>query len=158
MRTVVLNAVRVADGPNFAAATSTTVELMFVRCALRCCLRLQVGLWDINHTAAEGTSSDSDNNNSSSYDGVLMFEPHRDYVSSLKWLGPSGAGLLTGSYDGLVRKLDVETGGCVGKCARGASLATCSRGGGRHVVAGMFAGCSSLGHASVCAPRTQAML
>jgi WD40 repeat protein len=42
---------------------------------------------------------------------VLMFEPHRDYVSSMRWLGPSGQGLLTGSYDGLVRRLDVETGG-----------------------------------------------
>lgn len=65
----------------------------------------QVGLWDINHSAEPDSSSDS-----SGYDGVLMFEPHRDYISSMKWLGPTGAGLLTGSYDGIVRRLDVDTG------------------------------------------------
>lgn len=43
---------------------------------------------------------------------MLLFEPHRDYVSSMKWLGPSGSALLTGSYDGIVRQLDVETGVC----------------------------------------------
>lgn len=71
---------------------------------------MQVGLWDIDHTAAAG-ADDSTDTNSSGYDGVLMFAPHRDYVSSMRWLGQSGTGLLTGSYDGLVRKLDVETGG-----------------------------------------------
>lgn len=68
----------------------------------------QVGLWDIDHTSA--------GDDSSTYDGVLLFEPHRDYVSSLKWLGPSGSALLTGSYDGIVRQLDVETGVCVCVC------------------------------------------
>lgn len=68
----------------------------------------QVGLWDIDHTSA--------GDDSSTYDGVLLFEPHRDYVSSLKWLGPSGSALLTGSYDGIVRQLDVETGVCVCAC------------------------------------------
>jgi WD40 repeat protein len=72
------------------------------------CAALQVGLWDIDHTPTAGEDSSTD---TSGYDGVLMFEPHRDYVSSMKWLGQSGSGLLTGSYDGLVRKLDVETGG-----------------------------------------------
>jgi WD40 repeat protein len=53
-----------------------------------------------------------------------MFEPHRDYISSMKWLGPSGAGLLTGSYDGIVRRLDVDTGVCgVGFVGGGAAWA-----------------------------------
>lgn len=65
-------------------------------------LHWQVGLWDVDHQAAD---SDDDG-----FDGVLMFEPHRDYISSLKWLGPSGAALMTGSYDGVVRRLDVESG------------------------------------------------
>jgi WD40 repeat protein len=71
-------------------------------------------VWDINHTASKVDDQDggsSGSSSSSGYDGVLMFEPHRDYVSSMKWLGPSGQGLLTGSYDGVVRRLDVETGG-----------------------------------------------
>lgn len=72
----------------------------------------QVGLWDIDHTSA--------GDDSSTYDGVLLFEPHRDYVSSLKWLGPSGSALLTGSYDGIVRQLDVETGACVCMVGKGA--------------------------------------
>lgn len=62
----------------------------------------KVGLWDVDHPSA--------GDDSSAYDGVLLFEPHRDYVSSMKWLGPSGSALLTGSYDGIVRQLDVETG------------------------------------------------
>lgn len=71
----------------------------------------QVGLWDIDHTSA--------GDDSSTYDGVLLFQPHRDYISSLKWLGPSGSALLTGSYDGIVRQLDVETGVWVCVCVVG---------------------------------------
>jgi WD40 repeat protein len=66
---------------------------------------MQVGLWDINHPAGSSNNNDS---SSSSYDGVLMFEPHRDYVSSLRWANTHT--LISGSYDGTVRTLDVNTG------------------------------------------------
>jgi len=67
----------------------------------------QVGLWDVDYQGGDDGSGGGDGGG---YDGVLMFEPHSDYISSLKWLGPSGQALLTGSYDGLVRRLDVATG------------------------------------------------
>lgn len=45
----------------------------------------------------------------SSCDGVAAFAPHSDYVSSLAWLD-GGARLLSSSYDGTVRRLDVCSG------------------------------------------------
>lgn len=81
-----------------------------------------MGLWDVDFKADDGSDGGTASSSSGDYDGVLMFEPHRDYISSLKWLGPSGAALLTSSYDGTVRRLDVDTGVCgegqiVGYCA-----------------------------------------
>ena len=56
-----------------------------------------VGFWNLN-----GTEDDP----------IVEFRPHRQYVCGLKWLGPSGAGgLLTASYDGSVRRLDLADGG-----------------------------------------------
>ncbi|KAK3278453.1 hypothetical protein CYMTET_13611, partial [Cymbomonas tetramitiformis] len=59
-----------------------------------------VGLWDVNN--AEGIAED----------GVLLFKPHLQYVSGLRWAGaPSGGScqLYSCSYDGSVRRLDPET-------------------------------------------------
>ncbi|WIA35857.1 hypothetical protein OEZ86_004241 [Tetradesmus obliquus] len=68
----------------------------------------KVGLWDIDHPVDSSSSDSSSSSSSSSYDGILMFEPHRDYVSSLRWTNPHT--LISGSYDGTVRTLDVNTG------------------------------------------------
>lgn len=56
-----------------------------------------VGFWNL-----QGTDDDP----------IVEFRPHRQYVCGLKWLGPAGSGgLLTASYDGSVRRLDVADGG-----------------------------------------------
>lgn len=41
--------------------------------------------------------------------GVLMFAPHKEYVSGLKWVGAGSphTRLITSSYDGSLRALDV---------------------------------------------------
>ncbi len=45
-------------------------------------------------------------------DPIVEFRPHSQYICGLKWLGPSGRdGLLTTSYDGSVRRLDLGAGG-----------------------------------------------
>ncbi|EFJ47054.1 RWP-RK domain-containing transcription factor [Volvox carteri f. nagariensis] len=62
----------------------------------------KVSLWDVDVEAggpAEKTA------------GVLMFQPHSEYVSGLRWLGREAAvgpcRLITTSYDGSVRALDL---------------------------------------------------
>ena len=57
--------------------------------------RGSVGVWRVDEHDEE-------------YDGVLSFTPHSQYVSGLAW--DSHASLITSSYDGSVRKLDVEKG------------------------------------------------
>lgn len=55
-----------------------------------------------NEDSAEGDGGE---------DGVLVFAPHSEYISGLKWAGGSGAGaakLFTAAYDGSVRRLDAE--------------------------------------------------
>lgn len=58
-----------------------------------------VGIWRVNAEEREG-----------SCDGVHVFAPHAQYVSGLVWGQRSGNQLLTASYDGSVRRLDVEKG------------------------------------------------
>ncbi|EFJ46944.1 hypothetical protein VOLCADRAFT_117976 [Volvox carteri f. nagariensis] len=62
----------------------------------------KVSLWDVDVEAggpAEKTA------------GILMFQPHSEYVSGLRWLGRDAAvgpcRLITTSYDGSVRALDL---------------------------------------------------
>jgi WD40 repeat protein len=95
----------------------------------------QVSIWDVNHdptssspppppaaatvsacgdnandaTAAADDDNDDDEDDGG-FDGVAMFAPHYQYVSGLKWLGPDGKQLLSCSYDGSVRVLDIITG------------------------------------------------
>lgn len=58
-----------------------------------------VGIWRVNAEEREG-----------SCDGVHVFAPHAQYVSGLVWGERSGNQLVTASYDGSVRRLDVEKG------------------------------------------------
>jgi len=58
-----------------------------------------VGLWRVNAEEKEG-----------SCDGVHVFAPHAQYVSGLVWGERSENQLVTASYDGSVRRLDVEKG------------------------------------------------
>ncbi|KAL6748385.1 WD40-repeat-containing domain protein [Haematococcus lacustris] len=68
----------------------------------------QVALWKVDDTPLPGGPE--------GFDGVLTFtHVHRKYISGLKWLGRGGSGaaaahLVTASYDGSVRLLDVEQG------------------------------------------------
>eukprot|EP00978_Attheya_sp_CCMP212_P047688 scaffold422987_cov55-Attheya_sp.AAC.1 len=56
-----------------------------------------VGLWNVDQTNADNSS-----------DGVHLFKPHSRPVSHLEW-NRSGSSLVSASYDGSVRQLDLET-------------------------------------------------
>ena len=58
-----------------------------------------VGLW--NFGAGDGEDAPGE-------DGVLLTRPHLEYVSGLHW--SAGGRLVTSSYEGTVRSLDVEAG------------------------------------------------
>lgn len=58
-----------------------------------------VGLWDVDAVSPE----DSNNNH-----GVSLFRPHSRPISCLEWLNHDN--LVTASYDGSVRRLNVEKG------------------------------------------------
>ena len=58
-----------------------------------------VGIWRVNAEEKED-----------SCDGVHVFAPHAQYVSGLVWGERSDGQLVTSSYDGSVRRLDVEKG------------------------------------------------
>ena len=58
-----------------------------------------VGIWRVNAEEREGA-----------FDGVHYFAPHAQYVSGLVWGERSNSQLVTASYDGSVRLLDVEAG------------------------------------------------
>jgi WD40 repeat protein len=60
--------------------------------------RGNLGLWCIDVDKEEGVSGD--------FDGVLSFTAHSQYVSGLVWT--ESKELVTSSYDGSVRKLDLE--------------------------------------------------
>lgn len=77
------------------------------------CVALQVSLWDLDHPPAVPSVDGANDDDTSDYDGILMFAPHGDYVSALKWVGGAGAAtakLITSSWDTSVRVLDVNTG------------------------------------------------
>uniref|UniRef100_A0A7S3RAJ2 DNA damage-binding protein CMR1 n=1 Tax=Dunaliella tertiolecta TaxID=3047 RepID=A0A7S3RAJ2_DUNTE len=58
-----------------------------------------VSLWDVDYSKLEGASED--------FDGVITFPGvHREYISSLRWAGPSN--LITAAYDGSIRLLDIN--------------------------------------------------
>ena len=81
---------------------------------------LQISIWDVNYdsaaVAAAGTSGTSagaasdDGSDTDPFDGVAMFAPHHQYISGMRWLGSKGEQLLSCSYDGSVRVLDIATG------------------------------------------------
>jgi WD40 repeat protein len=56
-----------------------------------------VGLWNVDQTNTDNSS-----------DGVHLFRPHSRPVSHLEW-NRSGSSLVSASYDGSVRQLDLET-------------------------------------------------
>ncbi|PNH10915.1 WD repeat domain-containing protein [Tetrabaena socialis] len=61
----------------------------------------RVSLWDVEGQES-GAAADTD--------GVLMFSPHGEYVSGMRWLGREAAvgpcRLITASYDGSLRKIN----------------------------------------------------
>ncbi|GLC55664.1 hypothetical protein PLESTB_001012300 [Pleodorina starrii] len=62
----------------------------------------KVSLWDVD-VGEDGPAADTD--------GVLMFTPHSEYVSGMRWLGREAAvgpcRLITAAYDGSLRALDL---------------------------------------------------
>ncbi|KAI7843657.1 hypothetical protein COHA_002559 [Chlorella ohadii] len=63
-------------------------------------------------SSGSGTGSE-EQQEAGPFDGVLLLQPqHYQYVSGLRWAGGSGRGaaLFTASYDGSLRRLDVEQG------------------------------------------------
>ncbi|KAL4433964.1 hypothetical protein ABPG75_000405 [Micractinium tetrahymenae] len=73
------------------------------------------GAVSLDGSAAAGTaaSADSSGGSGGAFDGVVALQPpHYEYICGLKWAGGSGRGasLFTASYDGSLRRLDVERG------------------------------------------------
>eukprot|EP00198_Chlamydomonas_reinhardtii_P010358 XP_001699695.1 predicted protein [Chlamydomonas reinhardtii] len=66
----------------------------------------RVSMWDVDGDES-GPAAETD--------GVLMFAPHGEYVSGMRWLGREAAvganRLVTASYDGSLRALDLGDGG-----------------------------------------------
>lgn len=61
----------------------------------------------------EGSEEPSNSGGGGEFDGVLLLQPqHYQYICGLKWAGGSGRGaaLFTASYDGSLRRLDLEKG------------------------------------------------
>ncbi|KAK9799849.1 hypothetical protein WJX73_009741 [Symbiochloris irregularis] len=71
-----------------------------------------VGLWNVDHIIQSDDNGDNVDDDDAADDGVLEFQPHYSYVSGLRWIGGLGssARLVTCSYDGSVRSLDLEKG------------------------------------------------
>lgn len=61
--------------------------------------------------SASGSEDDED-----AFDGILAFNPHENYISALRWVGYGGsAKLLSASYDGAARLLDLQKGEALGE-------------------------------------------
>ena len=58
-----------------------------------------VGLWTVD-----------ENNDGDAADGVFQFSPHTGAVARLKFDSADGNKLISTSYDGTVRRMDVEKG------------------------------------------------
>ena len=73
-------------------------------------------LKDEDGVVFEENSDDDDDDDDSSFDGVLSFTIHHQYISGLKWAGTgaragsSNHSLFTCSYDGSIRRLDLTRG------------------------------------------------
>lgn len=79
-----------------------------------------LGLWNIDHRHDSSTPKKTTTlllntepgflqlEEEGSFDGILSFQPHYEYVSGLQWRGTHR--LFTASYDGSLRLLDVEAG------------------------------------------------
>lgn len=67
----------------------------------------------VDSAGGQEAGGDDDGDAAPAFDGVLALQPqHFQYISGLKWAGGSGRGasLFTASYDGSLRRLDVERG------------------------------------------------
>mmetsp|Transcript_1443 Transcript_1443/g.2640 ORF Transcript_1443/g.2640 Transcript_1443/m.2640 type:complete len:625 (+) Transcript_1443:121-1995(+) len=64
-----------------------------------------LGLWDIDATCTESGSGSGGSNDD--MDGVYLFKPHSGAVNNLEW-NMSGSQLLSQSYDGTIRIMDVQ--------------------------------------------------
>ena len=68
--------------------------------------RGNIGLWNVSHTPTDGTSTEEEEEEYEAYDGVLSFKGiHYEYISGLRWHGTT---LFTCSYDGSLRRLDLD--------------------------------------------------
>mmetsp|Transcript_13104 Transcript_13104/g.14046 ORF Transcript_13104/g.14046 Transcript_13104/m.14046 type:complete len:648 (+) Transcript_13104:66-2009(+) len=63
-----------------------------------------VGLWDVDG----GCGASSENKNNKNSNGVSLFRVHSRPICCLEWL--NNENLVTASYDGSIRRLNVETG------------------------------------------------
>jgi hypothetical protein len=80
----------------------------------------QVALWCVDYDGGgggggggggDGGGGDVEDGEGAGCDGILVFGAHREYVSAMRWVGRGAAArLLSASYDGSVRLLDVEKG------------------------------------------------
>jgi WD domain, G-beta repeat. len=61
-----------------------------------------LGLWDVDATCTE-----SNGGSNGDMDGVYLFKPHSGAINSLEW-NKSGSKLLSQSYDGTIRLMDVQ--------------------------------------------------
>lgn len=70
-----------------------------------------IGLWTIGGGDDEGNNTDhNDNDNGNSNSGVFQFKPHTGSVPRLAFDPLDGNKLISTSYDGTVRRMDVEKG------------------------------------------------
>jgi WD40 repeat protein len=70
-----------------------------------------VGIWKVDDDSSsslqqQSSSSSGRMDTNHNDDGVYLFKPHRGAVSCLAWTG--GQQLISTSYDGTIRKLDIE--------------------------------------------------
>jgi len=67
----------------------------------------QIGLWNINGLhSSDFVSVDEEDDT----DGVMLLQPHRGYISGVRWSRTDPTQLYTCSYDGAVRRLDAHKG------------------------------------------------
>jgi WD40 repeat protein len=65
-----------------------------------------LGLWDVDATLTDSSSGVA-GGGGDDMDGVYLFKPHSGAINSLQW-NQSGSKLLSQSYDGTIRLMDVE--------------------------------------------------